>query len=405
MAYLPNPNIQLDRLSGQVTDTSQIRVAEGNPRFQARYTFDTADYVWENVQNINSSINYQYNSNGVNLQAGTLATASVIRQTKQKFTYIPGRSIRSTFAVLFGAPKNNNVRRAGLFDDFNGYYFEMAGTGINVVRRSSATGVLVTETIAQSSWNVDKMDGTGKSGLTLDLTKIQMFCIDFSWYGAGTCALGVKIGREIYWVHLFEGGNRLDIPHIGNPNLPFRYENTNLGTTVSASDLSMWGLEVTYDGSADFNGYPRSARTPNVVRVNTTVTRPILSLRPRAIHKTKPNTGWVILDDISVQTQDGVLAYDIIYNGTLTGAVWAATDTDSICEVDSTATAITGGIRIQSGWLINASAVSRNPGPSLFPLSVTSTGVSDIISIVVANVATGGVNTDCAASFNWREVH
>lgn len=405
MAFLPNPNIQFDRLSGQITDTSQIRVAEGNPRFQARYSFDTADYVWENVQSINSSINYLNNSNGVNLQAGTLASASVIRQTKQKFTYIPGRSIRSTYAVLFGAPKTNNFRRAGLFDDFNGYYFEMASTGLNVVRRSSATGGLVTESIPQNNWNVDTLNGTGASGITLDLTKIQMYTLDFSWYGAGSCAMGVKIGRQIYNVHVFEGGNRLNLPHIGNPNLPFRYENSNIGTTLSASDLFVWGLEVSYDGSADFNGYPRSARTPNVVRVNTTVTRPILSLRPRAIHKTKPNTGWIIIDNISVQTQDGVLAYDIIYNGTLTGAVWAATDSDSICEIDSTATAITGGLKIQSGWLINASATSSTPAPSLFPLSVTSTGVSDVISIVVANVATGGVNTDCAASFNWREVH
>ena len=40
--------------------------------------------------------------------------------------------------------------------------------------------------ISQSQWNLDKMDGTGPSGYNLDLSKMQMFFIDYAWYGAGT---------------------------------------------------------------------------------------------------------------------------------------------------------------------------------------------------------------------------
>ena len=46
-----------------------------------------------------------------------------------------------------------------------------------------------------NQWNIDKMDGTGSSLYNLDLTKMQMFYIDYSWYGAGAVRFGFKNNR------------------------------------------------------------------------------------------------------------------------------------------------------------------------------------------------------------------
>ena len=60
----------------------------------------------------------------------------------------------------------------------------------------SALGVIATKTedirVPQSQWNIDKADGTGPSGFVLDITKIQMAYIDYSWYGAGKIRFGFK---------------------------------------------------------------------------------------------------------------------------------------------------------------------------------------------------------------------
>ena len=58
------------------------------------------------------------------------------------------------------------------------------------------------EKIPQSDWNVDKMNGTGPSGYTLDVAKMQMTYIDYSWYGAGSIRFGMRtVDGGIAWCH------------------------------------------------------------------------------------------------------------------------------------------------------------------------------------------------------------
>jgi hypothetical protein len=56
-------------------------------------------------------------------------------------------------------------------------------------RGSNADYAVISRTedlkVEQSAWNLDKMDATGPSGYNLNLAKMQMFYIDYSWYGAG----------------------------------------------------------------------------------------------------------------------------------------------------------------------------------------------------------------------------
>jgi len=63
-------------------------------------------------------------------------------------------------------------------------------------RGPSASNVPIsktTETVwEQSEWNLDRCDGTGKSGYTIDVTKMQMFYMDYSWYGAGFIRWGFR---------------------------------------------------------------------------------------------------------------------------------------------------------------------------------------------------------------------
>lgn len=92
----------------------------------------------------------------------------------------------------------------------------------------------------QSSWNIDKCDGTGASLFNLDLTKMQMFYADYTWYGAGGIRFGFKNNRgEVIYCHRIPNNNVNTEAYMRSGNLPARYEinhlppYTELATTLA----------------------------------------------------------------------------------------------------------------------------------------------------------------------------
>ena len=120
----------------------------------------------------------------------------------------------------------------------------------------TANGVILTKTvdvrIPQTDWNEDTSDGQGKSGFDLDVTKIQMAYMDYSWYGAGKVRFGFKDrnGKVIY-VHSFLHNNRLTEAYMRSGNLPARYEIFNTGNPTYVPSLFHWGTSVIMDGRFD----------------------------------------------------------------------------------------------------------------------------------------------------------
>ena len=103
---------------------------------------------------------------------------------------------------------------------------------------ASATGQRATVTqniqVLQSQWNMDKCDGTGPSGYTIDVKKMQMIYIDYSWYGAGTIRFGVRGPRgNIIYVHRLVNSNTNQLAYQKSGNLPARYEVDNAPITFS----------------------------------------------------------------------------------------------------------------------------------------------------------------------------
>jgi len=123
---------------------------------------------------------------------------------------------------------------------------------------------------AQSAWNIDKCDGTGASQFNLDLTKMQMFYADFTWYGAGAVRFGFKNNRgEVIYCHRIPNNNLNTEAYMRSGNLPARYEvnhfpyytyltatlssATSTGGTISVADTTGWpssGTAVLYTPAA-----------------------------------------------------------------------------------------------------------------------------------------------------------
>lgn len=85
-----------------------------------------------------------------------------------------------------------------------------------------------TERVPQTEWNVDRVDSTGPSGYSLDVSKMQMVFIDYSWYGAGTIRFGFRgINGDIIWCHSMPMNNVNTAAYMRSGNLPARYESMN----------------------------------------------------------------------------------------------------------------------------------------------------------------------------------
>ena len=114
---------------------------------------------------------------------------------------------------------------------------------------TSSTRYLKTEIfrIPQSQWNGDRCDGTGPSGYNIDISKMQMAYIDYTWYGAGFIRYGFRgVNGEIIYCHRMPNNNVNYSAYMRSGNLPGRFEIENYGyySRVTAGATGTRGASV-----------------------------------------------------------------------------------------------------------------------------------------------------------------
>jgi len=173
------------------------------------------------------------------------------------------------------------TRRVGYFDSFNGIFLQQAGTTVSFVVRTNISGVPSDDaTVAQSSWNVDKLDGNGPSGKLLDVTKSQIFYTDFEWLGVGRVRVGFIIDGVYVLCHEIDNANNVVGVYMSTPNLPVRYEISNSGTGGAAS-LECICATVISEGGRSNLGYVRSVSRGALPMVTANDSRlyPVIAMR------------------------------------------------------------------------------------------------------------------------------
>ena len=123
-------------------------------------------------------------------------------------------------------------------------------------RGISNTGVIVTKTedtkVPQSEWNIDRFDGTGESEYNIDIHRIQMAYIDYSWYGAGTIRFGFRtVGGQVRYGHSFIHNNNMTEAYMRSGNMPGHYEVATGPSPTYVPSLMHWGTSIIMDGRFD----------------------------------------------------------------------------------------------------------------------------------------------------------
>jgi hypothetical protein len=135
---------------------------------------------------------------------------------------------------------------------------DLSSTGTTTVHSftPAKSGIIITKTVdtrvAQENWNIDPCDGSGVTGYNLDLSRIQMSYIDYSWYGAGKIRFGFKTGEgQVQYVHEFVHNNMMYESYFRSGNLPTRYEVVTYTDPTYIPFLFHWGTSVIMDGKFD----------------------------------------------------------------------------------------------------------------------------------------------------------
>jgi hypothetical protein len=168
----------------------------------------------------------------------------------------------------------------GFGDDNDGIFLQLDGTVLELMIRSG--GVDGTP-VPQSAWNLDKLDGTGPSGITLDPTKMQIWHTDLQWLGAGRVRMVLNIGGINRQIHEFNHANIVDTVYMLNPNLPLRYE---LVSTGGARTMDHVCSEVTGEGIVSPAGVSKTIDrgTTLFTGVDNGELVPLISMRLKSTH-------------------------------------------------------------------------------------------------------------------------
>ena len=130
--------------------------------------------LWATSNTAGGTYAFSTNEGLVNLNVSTATNAEVVRETTKIFSYQPGKSLQIMNTFAFNSAKANLRQRVGYYGANNGYYLELDGISLSFVERNYVTGSMVETRVTQANWNVDTLDGTGASLLTLDISKAQI---------------------------------------------------------------------------------------------------------------------------------------------------------------------------------------------------------------------------------------
>jgi hypothetical protein len=387
--------------TGAIDAFGRLRVSNPTTLFDSKQVFDNQALFWDDEEVSGGSTTTTHNANqaSTTIAVGASTAGNRVRQTFQRFNYQPGKSQLVLLTGVFGAGATGITKSIGYFDDDNGLFFELAETTLNVVRRTKTSGSVVDNKVAQSSWNIDTMDGNGPSGITLDLTKTQIMLIDFEWLGVGRVRMGWVIDGMIYYCHEFKNANNLTTVYMSTPNLPLRYEIDNDGSG-GASSLVHICSSVMSEGGLEKLGVLRHADSGSIGSLKAGSLYGGVGIR---LSSSGLGTN-VLLENLSLlsSTANDQAHWEIILNPAVASGTWGYSGlSNSPVQVAlGNGVLMSGGTVLDGGYFTTSLPITTTT-PNALRLGAKRDGTVDTLVLTIKPITN---NITAEASLTWREL-
>lgn len=404
MSYFEDINIKTSD-SASIDAFGRWRVSNVQTLFDSKLLHDKNPLSWDEETNGTGSSVHSTTDARVRMSVSSNGDY-VIRQTKNRFNYQPGKSQLIIMTFLLGSTVASTTKRVGYFNssisspftaNLDGIYLEDNGTNVGIIQSKNGTATR----IVQSSWNIDNFDGDGPSGVTIDFSTCQIMFIDFEWLGVGRVRVGFVIDGKLYVAHEFLNANSVSSVYMSSPNHSVRYE---IRSTGGSSSIDQICSTVKSEGGIQSNGIilsqdlgasdPVNAQTAGTyyalvgLRLKTThldSTIDILNISAANVTGSDTNIRLILNPTIS-----GTFTYGDITNSSLQSALGNVNDNT-----------VTGGTVLFSNYYGAASEGGNNVVQNALRLGSSIDGTRDEIVLAVSTTAT---NEDVYGSITWREI-
>lgn len=350
------------------------------------------------------------NTASIDMTVSAASGASVKRETSRVFAYQPGKSLQILQTFVMNPVKTNLRQRIGYFGEENGFYLEKSD-GVFLCKRSKVTGAVQDTRVPQAQWNIDPLDGTGPSRLTLNLDAPQILFTDIEWLGVGSVRMGFVIDGQLIHCHSFHHANLASAPlgaYMQTACLPLRAEIENTGTAASSSVMKIICSSVISEGGYELRGRQFTVgQAANTAYTMSTAGTwyPVVALRLKSTRL----DGLVVPRALSLLglTGNGTrIKWSLVQNATVTGGTWVEADPESCVEYNITATGMSGGRYLKSGFqaVNNQGSVALQAMGADFQVQLERNSFTSTPFNLVLAVQGAGAGDTCVGGIDWEEV-
>ena len=337
MVYLFNNQVSL-ATTPQLDAFGRLRVGMPETLFDSQQRFGLDRSFVSNTAS-GGTVTYVQPTCSANLSVTNTTGSYAARESRYVFKYQPGKSQLALMTFVMAPQSTNNLRQqVGYFGTDNGYFVQLSDA-IYLCERSNSTGTITHSNVAQSSWNGDKLNGTGASGINLDISKSQIFFTDLEWLGVGSVRCGFVINGQFIVAHTFNHANIVSRTYMTTACLPVRYEIQTLTTSAPATS-NLQQICCTVASEAGFSEPLTNFSNLYSFTASNGSWTPLISMR---LDPTR-------LEAISVVRQVDIA---LTSSGTLQWALWT---TSNVTGVSFTAPPNNGSIVIAQGGTLNVAS-------------------------------------------------
>lgn len=380
----------------------RVRTSENTGIFDVIFSVDKLGKAVTSAAENGGLVSHDANKKSMVLSVTSTTGSRARMRTKRYIPYHPGKSQFLKLAGNLNGAKVGLLKYIGQLDDDNGVYWFLDQLTPKVCIRSKVSGSVVNTEVARNDWNVDKFDGLGPSGITIDFSRQQIYIIDYQWQGSGVVRYGLSLGKKIYYCHIIYNANNISTPYSQTATLPLYAEIKNISNQADSMHMTCWVVdsEGGFGPDGQMKTISNGVNSRLLSLLNSRV--PILSLRKQSAYHFLP---LQILDASAFASSVDDFMIEFVINGTLSGANWVnINDTD---QKDVSANGISGGQTIYTGYVRGSSTGASNLISDIlqktndFYLGSNFDGTSDIFSVVATNLT---LTASVLCTINYKEI-
>lgn len=363
------------------------------------FTYISDDIDYFDVKTSGGDIIQEPTQSLLRLIVSSDANSYCSRTSRKYYPYTPGEG---NYALMSVAMSDNGktgvIRKWGLFDESDGFFFKLEDNEFSVNIMSSVNGGIPIRSIPFRDFNGD--------ALTIDINfdKINLYWLDYQWLGAGKVRFGIINPKgERITLHSIENSNNLIRPYAKTGSLPIQWSIENKATTTSSSELRVICCQIaTQTGNVKYKPQTFSVSTEAPITLNDSF-KNIISFKMAETFNGIKNKIVTIIDAIEFISTQHPIIVELLINADLTGSNFLPhTNTGSAMTIDKSSTSSVGGF-VKVSFLLNSGASRREFESTLENSILINPSGAQINYTFRAKCAVPTATTDVWFVGNWKE--